>query len=144
MPSAAGGVSLASAPAYHISTILRLFIERLLRRQDPKLLDVGPICAENINLLARQTARLYVCDMFIRIDRERERTGALRSVWRHLDYPDKSFDGILLWDLLDRLDDSDVASLLERCHSILKQGGMLVVFFFRGAGGSGVGKLLLY
>ena len=106
-----------------------MFIDRLAQRQDSKLLDVGPVCAENINVLARQAVRLYVCDMFIRLHRERDKTRPFSSVWRHLDYPDESFDGILLWDLVDRLDDSDAYQLLRLCHTMLKRGGMLVVFF---------------
>jgi len=47
-------------------------------------------------------------------------------VWKHLDYPAQSFDGILLWNLVDHLDDREVSRTAELCYKILKPGGMLL------------------
>jgi len=45
----------------------------------------------------------------------------------HLDYPAGSFDGILLWDLIDHLDNIDAGNLIEICQDLLKPKGLLMV-----------------
>lgn len=115
-------------PAYYISNILRLFVEGLKGRRETQILDIGPVCGENINFLAQRVKRLYICDMFHRLDRHRHKGLPPSQAWRHLDYPPQSFDGILLWDLTERLDDQEAGRLVELCHSLVKPGGMVAVF----------------
>ncbi len=115
-------------PAYYTSNILRLFVDGLKGRRETQILDIGPVCGENISFLAQRVKRLYVCDMFHRLDRDRRKGLPPSQVWRHLDYPPRSFDGILLWDLAERLDDREAGRLVELCHSLVKPGGMVTVF----------------
>ncbi|MBW1691045.1 MAG: hypothetical protein JRJ70_09920 [Deltaproteobacteria bacterium] len=84
------------------------------------------MCNENINFLAQRVRRLYVCDMFIRLDQVKHGELPLQKVWRYLDYPPESFDGILLWDLVDRLDDREVGRLKDNCHRMVRKNGMVV------------------
>ncbi len=114
--------------ADYTSNVLRLFVEALRRRQEPQVLDVGPVCGENISFLAHRVRRLYVCDMFLRVDRDRRKGVPLSWTWQHLDYPPQSFDGILLWDLADHLDDREVVRLVELCRTMVRPGGMVAVF----------------
>ena len=114
--------------ADYTSNVLRLFVEALRRRQEPQVLDVGPVCGENISFLAHRVRRLYVCDMFLRVDRDRRKGVPLSWTWQHLDYPPQSFDGILLWDLVDHLDDREVVRLVELCRTMVRPGGMVAVF----------------
>jgi len=114
-------------PFVFTSMILPLFINSLKQRQESQMLDIGPVCNENINLFARQAKRLYVCDMFLRLDRDRRKGLAPHLVWRHLDYPPQSFDGIILWDLVDRLDDNNVAGMVELCQTMVKPMGMVMI-----------------
>ena len=48
----------------YTSSVLHLFIEALERRQKAQVLDLGPVCGENIDFFVRRVQRLYVCDMF--------------------------------------------------------------------------------
>jgi hypothetical protein len=107
--------------------ILPMFVDGLKQRQESQMLDVGPGCSENINFFARRVKRLYVCDMFLRLERDRRKGIAPNRAWRHLDYTPESFDGIILWDLGNRLDDKDMARIVELCHTMMKPMGMLMI-----------------
>ncbi len=115
-------------PAYYVSNILRLFFEGLKGRRETQILDIGPVCGENINFFAQRVKRLYICDMFHRLHRNRRKGLPPSQAWSHLDYPPQSFDGILLWDLTERLDDQEAGKLVELCHILLKPSGMVIVF----------------
>ena len=121
-------VSLESEPVTYTSNVIRLFIDGLERQQEGQVLDIGPVCSENINFLAQHVMRLYVCDMFLQLDQERRKDLPISSLWQHLDYPPQSFDGILLWDLIDHLEDREVNRIVELCLKMLRPGGLLMVF----------------
>lgn len=114
-------------PADYTSNALRLFFNGLEPWLEAQVLDVGPICGENISFLAQRVKRLYVCDMFLRLDRDRRNGLPLSKVWPHLDYPPQSLHGIILWELLDHLAEGEAGSLVERCYSMARPGGMLMV-----------------
>lgn len=111
----------------YTSNVLQLFMEGLDCQPPGQVLDLGPVCQENISFFARRVKRLYVCDMFIRLERCLGKGDSVGRIWQELDYPPESFDGILLWELADRLDDKEVRTLVKLCHTILKPGGMAVV-----------------
>jgi hypothetical protein len=118
------------SPADYRSTLLQTYIENLKQGQALEVLDLGPVCEENIMFFAQQVKRHYVCDLFIRLDRIRRKGLPLKHLWSHLDYPRHSFKGVLLWDLVDHLNDTDVDNLTELCHRMLKPGGMLMANTF--------------
>lgn len=109
------------------SNALKLFIEHLDQRPQSRLLDIGPVCQENIRFFARRVWKHYICDMFIRLDRNIRKGDPVYHIWKELDYHPESFDGILMWELADRLDEQDVGRLVTLCHSMLKPGGMAMV-----------------
>ena len=118
---------VAPEPFVFTSMILPLFINNLKQRQESQMLDVGPVCSENINFFARRVKRLYVCDMFLRLGQDRRKDIASNHAWQHLDYPPESFDGIILWDLGNRLDNKDVTRMVELCHTMVKPMGMVMI-----------------
>ncbi|MGD2028903.1 MAG: class I SAM-dependent methyltransferase [Desulfobacterales bacterium] len=111
----------------YTSNALQLFMESLDDRPSAQVLDLGPVCQENIRFLARRVKKVYVCDMFIRLNRCLEKSNPVERIWHELDYPPESFDGILIWELADRLEDREVSVLVKLCHTLLKPGGMAVV-----------------
>lgn len=121
-------LSLRSELGQYASKGLRLFFEELERQFEANILDVGPICGENINFLARRVGRLYVCDLFLRLHRALGNGDAPTTILKHLDYSPGSFDGILLWELIDHYDNDEAGSLIETCHTMLKPGGIVMVF----------------
>ena len=120
--------NLERDPADYTSSVLGLFAEALEHCREPQVLDLGPVCGENITFFAHQVHRLYVFDMFIRLDRNRRKGVPLSWAWRQLDYPPQSFDGILLWDLADHLNDEEVTRLVQLCRIMIKPAGMITVF----------------
>jgi len=114
---------------HHTSNVLKVFTERVKRSQNAQLLDLGPVCGENINFFAKRVKRLFVCDMFLRLDLACRRGLPTSNVWQHLDYPPLSFDGIMLWGLIDYLDDTEVRKLLNLCNTMLKPSGTLLAVF---------------
>lgn len=115
-------------PTGHTSNVLQLFAEGLERVKESQVLDVGPVCGDNISFLAQRVRRLYICDMFFHLERDRREGLPPTQVWRYLDYPPQSFDGILLWNLVDHLGDQQVARLVEVCHDMVRPGGIVLVF----------------
>jgi len=120
--------SLDPDPVTHTSNVIRLFIDGLERQQKGQVLDIGPVCSENINFLAQHVMRLYVCDMFLQLDQEQRKDISTSNPWQHLDYPPQSFDGILLWDLIDHIEDNEVSRFVELCTKMLRPDGLLMVF----------------
>ena len=117
-------------PADYTSEMLQLYLGKIEQQAQPGIVDFGPVCEENIMFFANRVKRHHVCDLFIRLDRHRRKRTAVKALWQHLDYPDQSFNGIHLWDFVDRLDDSQAGRLLERCRLMLKPGGMMMLTGF--------------
>lgn len=119
-----------SPPADYTSEMLQLYSQDLNPRKDPQLLDVGPVCEDNIMFFAKRVRRHYVCDMFNRLNRNRQNRLPSETLWDQLDYPYRSFHGIHLWDLIDCLDDKEARKLIERCHFMLKPKSMMLAITF--------------
>jgi cyclopropane fatty-acyl-phospholipid synthase-like methyltransferase len=107
---------------------LRLFFEELERQFEVNILDVGPICGENINFLAQRVSKLYVCDLFLRLHRTLRNGESPTTILKHLNYSPRSFDAILLWELMDHCNNEEAGKFVEVCHSMLKPGGIVMVF----------------
>ena len=116
-----------SFPVGYNSTILKEFVDTLEVLKDAQTLDVGPVCQENITFFALRMGRHYVCDMFLRLKGENRKELRAASGWEHLDYPERNFDGIQLWDLCDHLEDEDVSRLVKLCYKMLRATGLLML-----------------
>jgi 2-polyprenyl-3-methyl-5-hydroxy-6-metoxy-1,4-benzoquinol methylase len=92
-----------------------------------QILDVGSVCGENIDFLARRVKKLCVCDMFFHLIQGARNGPRSARMWERLDYLEGSFDGILLWDLMDRLEDSDAEEIAKRCYNMAKSDGMVMM-----------------
>lgn len=95
-----------------------------------QLLDIGPVYKENINYFSQRVPRLYICNLYRLVDKDRRTGFPPGRYWRHLDYPDNCFDGIMLWDLVDRLNEPEAYSFVKRCYAMTKPGGMVILFTF--------------
>ncbi|UCD32423.1 MAG: class I SAM-dependent methyltransferase [Desulfobacterales bacterium] len=111
----------------YTSNALKLFIESIDPQPKGQILDLGPACHENIMYLAQWIPKLYICDMFSRLVQCLHNKHPVHQIWRQLDYPPNSFDGILLWELADRLDGQEVGTLVKLCYTMLKPGGLITM-----------------
>jgi hypothetical protein len=114
----------------YTSMMLQIYVETLNKYSTAQVLDVGPVCEENITYFAQRVKRIYVCDMFLRLSRNRHKGLPTEKVWEHLDYAPNSFDGINLWDFIDHLNDDDIGRLVNLCYTALEPGGMMLVTSF--------------
>ena len=114
----------------YTSMMLQMYFETLDRYSTAMVLDVGPVCEENITYFAQRVKRLYVCDMFLRLNRNRRKGLPAMNVLGHLDYKPHSFDGINLWDLIDHLNDDDIGRLLNLCYTLLEPKGQMIITSF--------------
>jgi len=119
-----------SFPVGYNSAILKEFVETLEGLKDSQTLDVGPVCQENMMFFAHRMGRHYVCDMFLRLKGEKRDQLNPSNGWRHLDYPDRNFDGIQLWDLCDHLEDDEVSRLADLSYTMLRATGLLMLIAF--------------
>jgi hypothetical protein len=111
----------------YASRVLPLFVGYLEQHPEGQMLDVGPVCGENIGFFASRVGKLYVCDLFQRLCQERRRGRSASHIWPDLNYPVGSFEAVQLWDLGDHLEDRDFARLVELCILMVKPGGMLML-----------------
>ena len=104
-----------------------MFLEGLHQSDGAQLLDLGLISGNNINFFLRWVNKLSVCDMFFYLNRERLRHRPTRRIEQRFDYAPLTFDGILLWNLFDYVDNQSAVKLVQRCHKSTKPGGQVMV-----------------
>ncbi len=114
----------------YTSMVLQMYIQTLGRYSTAQILDLGPVCEENIRYFAERVERFHVCDMFIRLNRNRSKGLPAKKLWEHLDYAPHRFDGINLWDFIDHLNDDDIGKLVGFCHTALEPRGMMMLTSF--------------
>jgi hypothetical protein len=110
--------------------MLQMYFEKLDRSSIAQVLDVGPVCEENIMYFAQRVKRLHVCDLFLRLNRSRGKGLPVNRVLDFLDYAPNSFDGINLWDFIDHLNNDEIGGLVNLSHTLLKPRGMMIVTSF--------------
>jgi hypothetical protein len=110
--------------------MLKLYFQNLAKLSIARVLDVGPVCNENILHFVRRVKRIYVCDLFLQLNRNREKGFVFEKVLDCLDYPPGCFDGINLWDFIDHLKSDDISRLVKRCRALLVPRGMMSVTSF--------------
>lgn len=116
--------------ADYTSIMLKMYFENLGLSSKAQVLDVGPVCEENIMYFAHRVERLHVCDLFLRLNRYRHKGLSTEKVREYLDYAPGSFDGINLWDFIDHLKPDEIGRLANLCQILLKPGGMMIVTSF--------------
>jgi hypothetical protein len=112
------------------SQSLAFIMQELGNRPETQALDMGPVCSENIDFIARRINKLFVFDFFQRMDRHLRGELEAADPWQELDYGPDRFDCIFLWDLLDRLEDHDARHLMDLCYPLSKAGGLVMVCAF--------------
>jgi len=125
---------------------LRQFFENLPREDRLRILDLGGASQANINFIALQGHKLHTEDLLVGLDRlnrsapdvvDREALTE-RFVSENLNFPNEQFDGILVWDSLEFLEEDLLAAAVYRLQAMVKPGGTLLTFFHTQAKGEPV------
>ena len=158
-PPLNGAVVLAHSYNHHAATMssspsemdrrsngLRQFFENLPQDGRLRVLDLGGVSQANVNFIALRGHKLYTEDLLVSLDHlnahtkdPAQRAGlAARFVEENLDFPPEHFDGILVWDTLEFLDEDLLWSTVTQLQAILKPGGTILSFFHTQAKGEPV------
>jgi SAM-dependent methyltransferase len=114
-------------------------ISRLLNSEEPLcVLDLGSTSANNIRFLTTKGHKNYSEDLLqASLDpaiHAKDETGKLvpdsqKFLDENLTYANGMFDVVLCWNLPDYMEESLVKPTIDRLWSVLKPGGLLLVFF---------------
>jgi SAM-dependent methyltransferase len=111
--------------------IIKSFIERIcadLKREQPRILDIGCGTGANLEMLAHfgETEGVDVSEAALAFCRERGLQNVRQGEAEHLPYEDDSFDLVTALDVVEHLDD-DVAGLREM-RRVLRPAGRVLLF----------------
>src|SRR4051812_49594837 len=109
------------------------FLQTLTSREQPVLLDLGPVVGSNVSYFGEQLGcKIFVEDIFADLERH-VRDGKLEQLGDFLKkrFPqaDGGVDGILCWDLIDYLDRPAAQQLANQLQRVLRPDGALSGFF---------------
>ena len=127
--SDAGGKTLPAVPTKALSK----FLASLGAREQPRLLDLGPVVGHNVTFFGEHLGcKIFVEDVAADIERH-ARDGKLDALpaffGTRFPQPDATFDGILCWDIFDYLDKKAGQALAAQLARMLKPDSVLLAIF---------------
>jgi Methyltransferase domain len=125
-------VAVTSEAAYP-TRALQKFVSGLQSRDNPLILDLGPVVGSNVTFFGEQLGcRIRVEDVAADIDRH-VKAGNLETLEAFLvdrfTQPPETVDGILCWDVLDYLDRPAAQALAGALARLLRPDGYLLGLF---------------
>jgi hypothetical protein len=109
------------------------FLQTLGARQQPLLLDLGPVVGPSLTFFGEQLGcKIFVEDLAKDVDRQaREGKPENPAAFYAQRFPQEtgSIDGILCWDIFDFLDKASAQALAAQLTRILRPDGALLAFF---------------
>jgi len=127
-----GDSGASDAPVFPTKALAR-FLSTLAAREQPSLIDLGPVVGPNVNFFGEQLGcKIFVEDVTKDIDRHvRENTTDDLPAFFEKRFPqaDGSVDGILCWDVFDFLDKKAAQALAAQLTRILRPDGAVLAFF---------------
>jgi SAM-dependent methyltransferase len=122
----------ADSPAQPTKALAR-FLAGLGNRQQPVLLDLGPVVGSNVTFFGEEVGcKILVEDLSKDIDRHVNQT-KVEELPAFFDkrFPQESetIDGILCWDIFDYLERAAAERLARQLTRMLRPDGVLLAFF---------------
>lgn len=122
----------ADAPVKQTKALAR-FLAGLGTRQQPVLLDLGPVVGSNVTFFGEEVGcKILVEDLSKDIDRHVIQTKmAELPAFFDTRFPQESetINGILCWDIFDYLERAAAERLARQLTRVLRPGGVLLAFF---------------
>ncbi len=120
------------------SSGLNELMRDLARQQSLCILDLGPTSPTNIAHLTSLGHKVYNEDLLSastnavyasRAEDGKPAVDVTRFVTENLTYERELFDAVFCWDVADYLNEALVKPVIERLHSTIKPGGVILAFF---------------
>jgi SAM-dependent methyltransferase len=124
------------------STGFQQFMKAVAREENIWVLDLGPTSPSNIKHITERGHRIYNEDILAEAMRPDLRAHSTepgkenemvvdvdRYLAENLRHEHEQFDAVMAWDVPDYLPEEVVKPTIERIHSIMKPGGILLAFF---------------
>lgn len=140
--AAASGAASSRERVQRRSTGFQQFMKSVLREENMWVLDLGPTSPDNIRHITERGHRIYNEDVLNEATRpelkvpaeEPEKQGQMvvdvsRFLSENLRHEREQFDAVMAWDVPDYLPEEVVKPTIERIHTIMKPGGVLLAFF---------------
>lgn len=129
----ADAVVASVSPATYPCKVLPKLLAALRSREQPVLLDLGPVVGPNLTFFGEQLrCKVYVEDLFADIDRH-VRAGTTSALPAFLatrfDRIEGGVDGILCWDVFDFLDKPAAVALAGQLTRLLRPDGVALALF---------------
>lgn len=113
------------------------FLSHLQDCEGLSVLDLGGVSQANVTAITNLGHRLYTEDVWRSLDQlfptlpaeEAEAAAVHQFLSDHFAFSPESFDGVLVWDLLEFLPSPLLEHTVEALHRVLKPGGHLLAFF---------------
>ena len=117
----------------HPTKVLDRFLTGLSGREQPVLLDLGPVVGPNVTFFREEVScKIYLEDLPKDIDRHVAQ-GKLEELPTFFDtrlpYESESMDGILCWDIFDFLERPSAERLARQLKRVLRPDGVLMALF---------------
>lgn len=123
-----GGEAASGAIEEHRSPGLKAALAGAAARPGCRVLDLGPVVPANVAFLARFASHVSIADLS-----EDDGGGACPHHWRErLAVAVGSFDLVLVWDYLNRLDRPEARDLVDRLRSVTRTGAVLFLLIHEG------------
>ena len=140
---ASGGGSVSSKDRIQRrSTGFQEFMKAIGREENIWVLDLGPTSPNNIKHITERGHRIYNEDVLAEAtgnelkvrSTEEGKEGQMvvyvnRYLAENLRHEREQFDAVMVWDIPDYLPEEVVKPTIERIHTIMKPGGILLAFF---------------
>ncbi|WP_049761834.1 class I SAM-dependent methyltransferase [Candidatus Korobacter versatilis] len=124
------------------STGFQEFMKTIGREENIWVLDLGPTSPSNIKIITERGHRIYNEDVLKEANGAELKTKSIdpckegqtvvdvtRYLAENLKHDREKFDAVMAWDIPDYLPEEVVKPTIERIHTIMKPGGMLLAFF---------------
>jgi hypothetical protein len=111
-----------------------------------RILDIGPTSSTNINYITSLGHSIYMANLVEEAAKPEwvvpAESGEVagfdvdRFLAANLDFSGRIFDAVTLWDTADYLPEVLLPAVLDRIHSVMKEGGLMLAFFHTKADGA--------
>jgi hypothetical protein len=141
------------APPHHATfptKILKDFINNVVKKENPVVLDIGPVIGSNIEYFLNFGIKIYMEDFLAAYNKPRYTVfvddkltlDEKKFFSENFSYGDNYFDGLICWDILNYLETKFARSFVEKISAKMKPSSFVLGFFqtLKGKGPAAVHK----